>query len=355
MSTKPGGSISLANDAGFGTGVVKFTGVQPGLAAVFGDRTVSNTFWLQNNTSFNIVFGDTTAGNEANPAAGRGSMTFLGPLDFSTGASMGLTPGSAKLYQRGSPYGEVFLGDIRNASSVAFSNASTFSFLTTPQGAMPKSYTGATTVNDNTAMVIDSDSSLGAVPGTPTTNLTLGTAASNVTNPSLWLQPGSGPVVLSANRRVVLTAAKAPAIEVNAEDELVISGSISGAATTLTKSGAGTLTLRGTNSFTTTSATGIQIVGGTVKLDYANMVGAGTIVTSSVGLYLGSITNGGGGGGTLQIVSGGSLVNQTLGALTINAKANEIQLIGSSINLTVGGTVSFTRNVGSTLAFTGLL
>ncbi|MEK0445912.1 MAG: hypothetical protein RLZZ399_1233, partial [Verrucomicrobiota bacterium] len=357
-SVNPGGSIAIGNDAAIGTGVLKLTGAQPGLVAILGDRTLSNVVWAQGATSY-LLFGDSTAANESVPAAGRGSMTFLGAVDFSAGASMGVSPMAAKIFQRSSPFGQIFLGDVRNASSLSLSGSSYSSFLTTPAGAQAKSFSGPVTVSDNTTLIIDHDRSLGAVPSAPGTFLTLGSALNVLSNPSLWLQPGSGSVALSANRRVALSAARSPAIEVNAGDELIVSGSISGAAASLLKSGEGTLTLRASNTFTT-SSTGLRVLGGTLKLDYAGLLGSGPIVASTVSLGLGDAGNGSGGSGSVLITSGAAAVSQAFAGVGVGAKSNTIQLVsgggaislnlGSISNRSLGGTVGLEVAGGSSVA-----
>jgi autotransporter-associated beta strand protein len=107
----------------------------------------------------------------------------------------------------------------------------------------------------------------------------------------------------------------------------------------LIKSGIGTLTLNGTNTYTGTTT----VSGGTLKLDFTNS--ATNIISSSSALVLG--------GGTLSLAGKASTTNdQTVNGTTLNAGASAITLGNATSNplaLTLG---TVTRNVGGTVAFT---
>jgi autotransporter-associated beta strand protein len=109
-------------------------------------------------------------------------------------------------------------------------------------------YTGGTNVNSGT-LAITSDAALGAVPASPTVNLTL----TKTTNPNLTTLRFDAPVTLDANRTIAIAqtgGGGGPFIDTNGND-VTINGnitSVAGDAGSLLKHGAGTLFLRGDNS-----------------------------------------------------------------------------------------------------------
>src|SRR5205807_2003430 len=160
------------------------------------------------------------------------------------------------------------LGDIAPLTTASVTvNSGTISLLTQPSGAVNKTFTSSLFAAATT-MVIDSDRSLGAVPVSPTTNLTY-TATG-----TLAVQPGTATVTLSANRNVSLgnitAVVSVSGGAVVGNSNLIIPGVISGggAAALLQKTGLGALTLRGTNTAVLTVANGIQVIGGSLVLDY---------------------------------------------------------------------------------------
>ncbi|MEK0447003.1 MAG: hypothetical protein RLZZ399_2324, partial [Verrucomicrobiota bacterium] len=341
-------AISIGHDAAFGTGTLSFTSTQPGFGAILGDRIVSNPVSAPSVSSWFLV-GDLT--NEGVLGAGRGSLTFAGTVDFGSA-------NSRNLYIRSSAPPVIFLGDIRaNQFGLATNNqgAGVVNLLAnsalTP-GATPKTFTSIYQSNTYT-LVIDSDRSLGAIPGSPSTSLTLNSAPSNLSGPSLMLQPGAGPsgspVVLNANRNISIVSAANPAVRVFSGDELVVAGSISGSAGSFFKSGQGTLTLRNSNSFTVSGS--LNVLGGVLKLDYANLIGAGPVVAAGEPLVLGAPSNTGA-SATLWMDAGTAPALQTFTSLTLNPKAAEIRLssTGGTVSLDLGSGV--TRAAGSTLALT---
>ncbi|MEA3210849.1 MAG: fibronectin-binding autotransporter adhesin [Chthoniobacter sp.] len=330
----------VGNDSPFGTGTFTSNNTNGWLGPVNGDHTLSNNVTATAVGNF-VVAGDTSRRGLANG----GALTYAGTLTLPLTVNLFAETGREAIY----------LGDVKASGAttgVTLSNNSNglHAFLTTPVGGVAKHQT-VTGIAINSTMIIDSDTSLGTVPASATTSINFtGNANNTITNPSLWVQPGSGGILLDANRNLSINTNVAPTIRVDLADKLTIPGVIStGGTGAVTKSGLGTLSLRGTNTFTTT--TGLAIIGGNLELDYANLVGAGPILTAAPITLGGSA---GGSGGTLSIVSGASAVSQTLGNLTINGKANFISLSGgSSITLTVGNT-AFARSVGGTLGLTVL-
>ena len=129
-------------------------------------------------------------------------------------------------------------------------------------------------------------------------------------------------------------------------------------ATQVTKIGLGTLVLQGTNTFSATGGNGLQILGGTLQLDYANLAGAGPILnnTTLMQLTLGTGTNASlSTGGTLLITAGPTAaVTQNFSTTLYTAKDNFITLNsqGAAINLGLG--TGLTRNtIGATLTLNG--
>ena len=105
----------------------------------------------------------------------------------------------------------------------------------------------------------------------------------------------------------------------------------------LTKADIGTQILNGYVSNTYTGNTTIN--GGTLKLDFSNMITPANLVNSTSNLSLG--------GGTLRI-TGTNVTSQTFASLSLTGStANIIALEGSNTTLTLGNT--WTRNAGATL------
>src|SRR5205823_4367452 len=119
----------------------------------------------------------------------------------------------------------VLLGGVQAASGTpALTIAGLFSSLTTPTGALLKTQ-ASTVLNDSATLVIDSDRSLGTVPGAAATNLT-------VNSSTLEVQPGTASTMtLSANRKITIGGNKAPVFNVpggllTGDSTLVIPGII---------------------------------------------------------------------------------------------------------------------------------
>ena len=104
------------------------------------------------------------------------------------------------------------------------------------------SYTGGTTINGGTLNII-SDACLGAVPNSPTVNLSFG----NYGGIGSVLQAGAS-LALSANRNLAIANGAIATIDTNGYN-MSIPGVISGAGGALEKIGAGTLTLTAANSY----------------------------------------------------------------------------------------------------------
>ena len=353
--------LGFGNDSALGTGLLQIGNTTSFIGSLNGDHTISNN--VKTNATGNFV----VSGNVANDGiANPGAMTYVGSLNVTT---------SPSLFSRGN--NAIFLGDIIPVSgtpTVTLNGGAGggFSLLTTPAGAMNKSIT-AISLNSGTGiattLVIDSDRSLGLVPGSAVTDLTFNAAS------ALALQPGISSVTLNANRNFVVTAGAAFAINVPGGTPTisgVTTGGVignstltmpniitTGGAGQFSKQGLGTLVLQGTNTFTATGGNGLQIFGGTLQLDYANLVGAGPILNSTTTqLTLGSSTNSTlSNGGTLYISNGTSTTPRTQNFFTTvtTAKDNFIQLDGTGAGgtITLGLGTGITRAVGGTLNFTG--
>jgi autotransporter-associated beta strand protein len=217
---------------------------------------------------------------------------------------------------------------------------------------------------DSGTLVIDSDRSLGAVPASVSTNLTLGTD-------TIEILPGmTSAITLSSNRNIAITAAKLPVFNTPGDaisitgvtagglygnSSLIIPGSLSGGTTGgLTKTGLGTLTLSNASATAFTTGAGkLNIFAGTLVLDGATAAAnffSSMTAGSSIPLVLGSTSGVFGGGGTLQITG---TTSQSLGsstgasAVTVNPRSNTINLTGT-MALTLG---AITRTTGSYLNF----
>jgi len=131
---------------------------------------------------------------------------------------------------------------------------------------------------------------------------------------------------------------------------LTVSGNIGdgGAAKSINKLGAGTLTLTGTNTF----SGGMNILNGTVSLSTNNSAGTGTITLGdSSGSNNATLFNGGAAGSLLLITNNISVAAGSSGTLSILGNNNNITNSGS---LTLGNNLTVSSgNVGKTVYFTG--
>jgi autotransporter-associated beta strand protein len=212
-------------------------------------------------------------------------------------------------------------------------------------------YSGGTTLNSGT-LVLNNSTAIGTGALTingGTLNNTSGTSITLTSNNTQnWnanfafagtndLNLGTGTVALgnSASRTITLTSGN-----------LTVGGVISGASSSLTKAGAGTLRLTGSNSYSggTTISAGILEIAGSGTLNGAgNIANNGTLLwnSSSTLAFSGVISGSGGitlnGTGTMQI---NSASNSFTGGVVINAgtlRLGEGNVISASNNVTING------------------
>jgi fibronectin-binding autotransporter adhesin len=205
------------------------------------------------------------------------------------------------------------------------------------------SYQGATAINDG-ILSIASDAVLGTVPGSATTNLTFGGGT---------LQ-ASAALTINANRSITLGLGGGT-IDTNGFS-VAFGGTISGS-NALTKAGAGTLTLTGTNTYigtTTISAGTLQIGNGIASGSLtSNIVNNATLTFNRSGAltYGGTISGSGAlnklGTGTLQL-TGATIQSGVLTVSGGNLGFSGNALTASQIDLGISG-------IDSTITFSGAL
>lgn len=323
-------ALGFGHNAAIGTGGITLVGIgnNAAIGAVNGDQMLANRITFGAGETLSLVLGSNWF--EGLPVnAGRGpTLTVLGTIDLNGRINPTFTNRIA---------GTLVLGDVTdstnggNGLTIGQSTGGYYSWLATAaNGGVAKTYTGLTTFGANVIMVIDSAASLGA-----SGNLRLNST-------TLQVQPGTASVTLPAGRNFDNVAATSPVFNAPLGSTLVIAGSISGSTSgTPTKAGLGTVILRG--DATAAVTTGALLVhAGTLVLDAATF--GSRIWTNGVPLTLGTASGTFGNGGTLQIT--GSFA-QSFGAVTVNPRANEIQLTGA-MPLTLG---AITRTTGSTLNF----
>jgi fibronectin-binding autotransporter adhesin len=225
INLNSGGTLltDFVHDAG-GTGILNFNGGTLGVSNKNAGGFAST--WLSSITHAYILNGGATI-DTAN-----GSVTAVQALEAGAGSTGGLTK--------------------TGANTLTLSSTS-------------NTYAGATTISGGT-LKIAGDGSLGAVPGSPTANVTLSGGS---------LQFGATGTTLNVNRNIALSSAATIDTQANSD---TIAGIISGSgALTTTGSGAGTLTLTNTNTYTA----GTTVSGGTLALNAAGADGNGALSVAS--------------------------------------------------------------------------
>lgn len=225
------------------------------------------------------------------------------------------------------------------------------------------SYSGGTTINQNATLTINSDAALGAVPSSPTPNISFSSS-------SLVFDGDFTSVPLNSNRSIVTTFNA----NLGTVTDVDYGGSISGAGG-ITKGGLAALRLRGISTFA-----GPAIVnGGLLTLD-GNTGRFNSTVPLTVGqatfLYQGKIDGSSQALATLTFSGGDGLVQTNYGttgttavsftsvsrasgsAGTLlasggtNGVSNRIELPSSPVNSLVDPGVFFSRGIGSSYAWT---
>jgi len=140
-------------------------------------------------------------------------------------------------------------------------------------------FTGGVTVNSGTLGIWEG-SSLGAIPGSPTTQLTFGG------NSTLQFEKTSSNP-LNANRRIAINPGVTATIDTQSYRPS-IAGVISGATGALVKMGSGNLTLSGNNTY----GGGTSVTAGTLTLGHAKALGSTTAALSVSGATLNMNTYG---------------------------------------------------------------
>jgi autotransporter-associated beta strand protein len=328
--------LGIGNDAVLGTSAVTFTGGATfRWGGVNGDHTVSNNIAWDPASTANWVPNANTANDSIFRNTSQTTLSYLGQINLNGRSTLLLT------FRQG---GALFLGDFTGGTSgysIAQSAPGYLSMLSTPgNGGTAKTYSGQTTINVNGTLVVDSDASLGTGG---TLALGSGTAAGSQT---LQIQPGTASVNLGTRGVLIAggssTAIVTPNFNVPANSTLTLGGAITNSVGTagLIKTGLGTMALTAQSPNATTTGT-LQVNSGTLRLDAAT---AGGTVWGAANqpLILGINSTTFGNGGTLEITG---TFAQSFGAVTVNPRANAINLTGA-MALTLGGV---TRTSGSTL------
>jgi autotransporter-associated beta strand protein len=305
--TSSGDGILLLNNASSFTGNISITN---GLLGVYGSSTLgSGEITLANSTqlyvggvsktiSNNIVL----AGNATLATDNQG--TFNNAESFATGAVANF---SGTISESG------------GARTLTLSNASTSNAILLSG---TNTHSGGTTLDTNTTLSISSAGALGS----GTTTLGAGSIL-NVTG------------ISTLSHAVALTGSA----KLQTDADTTISGNITGNGLTLTKSGAGTLTLSSTSNSAATT-TGLTVTGGTLSVGTATTMVGGTLTLN---------------GGSLTITSAGNTFSNAIALLAdatiTNASAATLsgQLSGSAALTKAGaGTLTLSNTGNSSAAAT---
>ncbi|MCY2990939.1 MAG: autotransporter-associated beta strand repeat-containing protein, partial [Planctomycetota bacterium] len=345
--TIAGGTLDLNNKSDtigtltFNSGVLQSTGGTQTLTLA---GSTATTLQMQGNTtipaSVNVALSSTTlsgVGMTFDPASG-GTAMLNGNLDLNSTATAGVTR-TFTISDGSAPTDVQIAGIITNTTSTALTKAGAGT-LTLTNGTT-NTFTGGVYLSAGTLAIWEGNS-LGALPGSPTVNLTVtGTSTLQFAH-----QPVSD---VLANRSFLINSGVTLTIDTQSYSE-AIQGVISGASGALRKVGTGLLTLNGVDTYT--GATTIDA--GTLKLGVAGALGNGTNNTSGVtvsatgaALDLNGFTPTANVGLTLNgtgIASGGALTNSggtaTYGGLLTLGSASSIVSNSGNIVLSNTGTIT---------------
>jgi autotransporter-associated beta strand protein len=305
------------------------------------------------------TFGGTISGSNGLTKSGSGTLILTGANSYTTttisagtlqignGGTTGtlgsgnVTNSGSLVFNRSDNYGGAISNVISGAGSVTVSAGT----LTLPVG---NTFSGGLSLSSGATLNINNASALGGAAGTFTVGAaafdnTSGNAITTSNYPQSWngdftftgtndLNLGTGAVTLSASRTVTVSGGT-----------LTVGGIISGNTLSLTKAGAGTLSLSGNNGFNG----GVLLNAGTLQVGTsAGALGAGGGVTLAGGTLRFADNTGRTwtNGNTIVNASGtiasdrttaGAGVTQTLGTLSIGTQTLTVNL-GSATNVTSG-------------------
>lgn len=254
-----------------------------------------------------------------------GTLQFGGNIALSASRSMAINSGATG-----------FFDTLGNSATVASTITGGGTLAKVDSGALyltgSSSFTGGTILSAGT-LNIASDAALGAVPGSPATNLTMAGGT---------LQFGANNITINARRTIAVNSGATAYFDPHGFTSATIAGAISGSGA-VAMAGSGTLTLTGTSTYTGLTTVNI----GTLALASASIsssnvsVGAtgGTLAASGVASISGSLTN----NGTLNLANG-SIDTLTVGKLFLASNAalyfDVGSTAGSSDKIVVTGKVS---------------
>ncbi len=385
VTTELSGDLGGAGDltkSGLGTLVLSGTNSHTGATTVDAGTLQGTTATLTGaiTDNANVTFDQSTAGTYGGVLSGSGSLTKIGAgtltltgangygggthldggtlsissdanlgnggeLQMAAGTTLDVTAGGSYTHDitvEGDPFFNIAAGQTMTQSGVISDGSSAGTIEVTGGGTLAltntNTYSGGTTVTENSTVSIAADGALGTgglTLGDATTGGTLALTGSLATPLGITLDAGGG---------TIDTSSGAPSF---------LFGVITGPGR-LTKTGAGTLILSGANNY----AGGTTVSGGTLEgttaslqgdiLDNANV----TFAQNTIGTYSGTITGSGGvtkniGGtvtftgangytgstevdeGTLQLALGGSLASTT--ALTVNGGFFDLENGGQTV------------------------
>jgi autotransporter-associated beta strand protein len=344
-NTIASGGILVTSAVGANTSTIT-GGTINGPATTTGRLIQGDLVVIQNNTAGSLVIGSVIANNTTGTLtkAGAGVLSLTGVNTY-TGATY-INQGTLSIDGAGQLNSGSYAGNIIDNGAFIYNSSAnqTLSGVISAAGTLSvtgngnltlsgaNTYTGATTVSAGT-LTLGANNTIGS---TGALNLAGGTLAMGAYSAAAGAVNITGAANITGTGTLTGTSYTAS----NTSGTATIAANLAGSSAGLTKTGAGTLTLQGTNTY----GGATSIADGTLNLDFsATGAPATNIIAATQGVTLNNR-------GTLQLTGKASTTNsQTLSSLTLNGATQVTLTANATANPLALNVGTLTRNAGSTL------